>query len=279
MASRKRATTEKTPREATPETAPESPAEAAPDATEAGPAAEVSRETLEAMPARVVVFLRAVGTNAAVRGALSARGYDEAEHQQGWALLHAASGFVPGAAGGAPAADGKVAEAIATLDAWDEGGFRIARAALRRLHPAQATFVMTGLAPATGAAAVLGVKTFLDRLDALASSSGRAATRKDDHAALATLAKRGITRDERTRLRTLVEQAQAFTPVTTSDPKAEARQEKAYLASLVALRAWYEDWSDTARAVIKRRDHLIRLGLAQRKVRPPSDAGKKDDND
>ncbi len=32
-----------------------------------------------------------------------------------------------------------------------------------------------------------------------------------------------------------------------------------------SLRAWYEDWSETARAVITRRDHLIRLGLAKRK--------------
>jgi hypothetical protein len=36
---------------------------------------------------------------------------------------------------------------------------------------------------------------------------------------------------------------------------------------LVELRAWYEDWSEMARVTFKRRDHLLRLGLAQRKVR------------
>jgi hypothetical protein len=36
---------------------------------------------------------------------------------------------------------------------------------------------------------------------------------------------------------------------------------------LQALRAWYDDWSETARTVLTRRDHLIRVGLAHRKPR------------
>jgi hypothetical protein len=35
--------------------------------------------------------------------------------------------------------------------------------------------------------------------------------------------------------------------------------------ALVALRAWIEEWSEVARAVITRRDHLILLGLASRR--------------
>ena len=35
--------------------------------------------------------------------------------------------------------------------------------------------------------------------------------------------------------------------------------------ALRELRAWYKDWSETARAVIGRRDHLILMGLAHRK--------------
>lgn len=45
---------------------------------------------------------------------------------------------------------------------------------------------------------------------------------------------------------------------------------------LLALRAWYLDWSDTARAVISRRDYLIRLGLAQRKKAAKKTASPKE---
>jgi len=34
---------------------------------------------------------------------------------------------------------------------------------------------------------------------------------------------------------------------------------------VAALRAWYEEWSEIARATVTRRDYLIRLGLAKRK--------------
>lgn len=37
------------------------------------------------------------------------------------------------------------------------------------------------------------------------------------------------------------------------------------LEGLRALRAWFDDWSETARTVVARRDYLIRLGLAKRK--------------
>lgn len=33
----------------------------------------------------------------------------------------------------------------------------------------------------------------------------------------------------------------------------------------MALRAWHEDWSEMAKVAVKRRDYLIRMGLAKRK--------------
>jgi hypothetical protein len=43
------------------------------------------------------------------------------------------------------------------------------------------------------------------------------------------------------------------------------------------LRAWFVEWSETARAAIRRRDYLIRLGLAKRQKRSkagaPTDEG------
>ena len=41
---------------------------------------------------------------------------------------------------------------------------------LKRRFPEQAEFVFRGLAPATGAAAVLSVATLLERIEALASA-------------------------------------------------------------------------------------------------------------
>ena len=62
--------------------------------------------------------------------------------------------------------------------------------------------MLAGLSPSNGAAAILGVETLLDRLDALASSKNAA-----DRAAIATLDARGLDDAERKRLRALVKVA------------------------------------------------------------------------
>lgn len=221
----------------------------------------VGQETLDATPERAIKFLRGVGTVPAIRSALAACGYTQDEHDRGWKLLHGASGY-----GHEPdfasAVDPQVHSAIATLDAWDEDGFRIVRAALGRLHPEQAKTVLDGIGPSTGPAAVVGVKLLLDRLDGLAKSKAPA-----DHAAVKTLAARGIGDDQRKRLRGLVEIAEKGTAATAPDPTEAARAAKAAerQAALRDLRSWYDDWADMARASIKRRDRLILLGLAKRR--------------
>jgi hypothetical protein len=44
------------------------------------------------------------------------------------------------------------------------------------------------------------------------------------------------------------------------------------MANLRELRAWHQDWAETARSVITRRDYRIRLGLAQRRSAAEEDA-------
>lgn len=39
------------------------------------------------------------------------------------------------------------------------------------------------------------------------------------------------------------------------------------METLVALREWFEEWSEIARACVSRRDYLIRMGLASRRIR------------
>jgi len=231
------------------------------------PKHDVTFETLETVPNRALAFLRAVGTSRAIRAAMLARGYTADDHREGWKYLHTCAGFIEEA--DELAEEPSVREAIEELDAWDEPAFRIVRATLERRFPEQAEFVMKGLKPATGAAAVLSVERLLDRLDALESSPERKASRKEDEAALAVLRQRGIDDAKRKRMRELVATAKSVVPLAQIDPQSVAQEDAARREALNNLYAWYREWAEVARASIKRRDYLIRLGLASR--RAPSD--------
>jgi hypothetical protein len=222
----------------------------------------ISSRVLEETPGRAVPFLRAITTKVSIRSIMMGAGYTDLEQARGWKLVLVSSGYVDPAPSRTD--DQETRAAIAEIDAWDEQGFRRARAALDRLHPEQSAFVFHNLGPAQGAAAIVSVATLLDRLDALESAPDRAATRDADHAALATLEQRGIGKAERARLRRLLAIAQSMKEPVVPElvPSAAERD-----AALRELRAWYVDWSETARAVIRRRDHLILMGLAHRKYR------------
>ncbi len=223
----------------------------------------VSRYTLDRTPGRLLMFLRGVGTSVSIQTKLAERGYTAAEHERGWALLRASGGSI----GEAPPGDDDeaVRAAVAAIDAWDEDGLRVVGASLRNRHPAQHAFVMSGLKASTGFAAVLGVLTLLDRLDALEGAPGREGTREADHAALATLGARGVDAAERARLRALVRRANDLAGFNAARRQAEV--DRRAREALVEQRRWLEEWSDMARSVIKRRDWLIRLGLASRRPR------------
>jgi hypothetical protein len=230
-----------------------------------------SRQILDDLPGRALKFLSTVSRSKPIHAALAERAYTADEHQEGWELVLQVSGYhLP--RGAASDEDPEVSHAVVELDQWDEPNFRLIHAALARRHPDQDAFVFNNLEPATGAGAVISVSTLLDRLDALESGEERKATRKADHAALATLAKRKITKDERARLRGLVKVALKPAKIEPAAPPvaSEADQQKA----LLKLWSWYSEWSETARIVITRRDHLIRLGLAK-----PKRPAKKGENE
>ena len=217
---------------------------------------QTSQRTLEETPQRVLRFLRAAANRPFIRGKLNEYGFTNEDQAEGWRLLHAASGF---GAEAAPALDdGGVRAAIDALDEWDEDGFRLARAALVRRHPEQAERVFHDLEATRGAGAVIGVQRFLERLDELEAGT------EADRAALATLATRGIDATERERLAGLLAVAQSAPEVTLPDEEELEAARDAQREKLEALRAWFMEWSETARSVIKRKDHLISLGLARR---------------
>ncbi len=222
----------------------------------------VSRYTLEEAPSRALTFLRALSTLPVIRSAMEGAGYTEADHEEGWKLFFAMTGYGP--EDRTPVVANKAAAVIAELQAWQSPWFQRARAALRRKHPEQEALVFQDLAAARGAEAIPAMALFLDRLDALEDGLERKATRKSDHAALATLVTRGITKAMRKDLRKSLEFVRTHkvpdAPVRNVDTS--KREE-----GLIALHAWLQDWSDTARVVVARRDLQIRLGLARRRPR------------
>jgi hypothetical protein len=233
-----------------------------------------SDTVLNEIAGRSLKFVGAVSTNRGIRAVLALRGYNQASHEQGWQLTIKASGYrrQPPVILESPEA----AKAIATIDQWDEPTFRIARAALSGEFNAQRDFLFDNLTAQTGAASVVSVTTFLNRLDLLEHGKDRKATREADHAALAKLAERGITKDERARMRKLLEIAEgpsAAIPVVADAPLAEDDEAaaKEQRAAKIALWRWFSEWSEIARADIKRRDWLIQLGLAKRKARKKAD--------
>jgi hypothetical protein len=220
------------------------------------------QQQLESTPERALPFLRAIATNQQIRYAMIGAGYSDAEQADGWQLLLAATGYSPEKSN--VDADARARQALTELDNWDETGFRRIHAALERLHPEQDAFVFAGLEVSRGPAAILGVSKLLTRLAQLENGS------EAERAAIATLTKRGITKELREHLRGLVTVAQT---VTDDLPQTATVLTEAQQKALEALAAWHKDWSETARAVIRRRDHLILMGLAKRKSRKDDEAG------
>jgi hypothetical protein len=227
-----------------------------------------SNEVLEETPARATRFLAGIGALPIVRTTLSLNGMTDADIDEGRKLLLACLAE-PRNVPATPDTDEARAsrEAVVELDAWDEPNFGRYAAALKRKFPSTHAYVFADLKASTGAAAVNGVATFLARVDALdkGTDASRSDSKKADAAAVALLDTRGLTKTERKRLRGLVDTALGPTSPLEEMPAME--RDEVRVAKLVALKEWYEDWTATTRAVIKKRVYLIRMGLASRKVR------------
>jgi hypothetical protein len=182
------------------------------------------------------------------------------EHAEGCRLLLDVLALAPVAS---PLPANPTRDAIHELVAWHGPGFACARAALRRRFPQHELFVFADLGETADGEVVLSVATFLARLEALRSGPDRVATREEDHAALVLLAARGIDAETCQRLHDLVRAATGIdeAPLAPEDDHVPERER-----ALVELHRWVEEWSTTARAVVKRRDALISLGLAKRRT-------------
>ncbi len=250
-----------------------------------------SRQTLDRVPARALTFLLGVGRSAVIRGVLESKGYTNAEHERGWSLLRAVDPSVapvePGE-GALPQSDPAVREALANLDAWDNENLPIADVALRRREPAARAFLFAGgLAPSDGIASVRAVASFVERLDALDDvadpkpAAKSKAPARDDAAkpavtkaqakrALEILASRGIDEAARGSVQAWLATVQKGAAPAKPAPAVVAPVDVD--AALRELYDWVDEWTLVARKVIKRRDHLVALGMATRKARAPKPA-------
>lgn len=237
------------------------------------PTVTVSREVLEETPGRALQMLMAINRSLPIRAAAERVGMTRAVRIEGWNKIQAVTGNELLSDGeDEPTVDVDVATAITTLDNSDEKLLAKVRATLQHSFPEEARMVLNGLSAKRGSASVLVVSTLLDRLDALSESErGRAA--------LERLAQRGLTSEERAKLRMLVAKASgadasgarakpakpSAAPGDKTKAQDRAASEEEYLRLLRVLRAWFEEWSELLRTEITRRDHLIQLGLAERK--------------
>jgi hypothetical protein len=224
----------------------------------------LSSTQIDRIVERAIKFLSAASQLPAIRARLDAGGYNEEEHRTGWNRTLELLGYRAQPDVAVPSAQLRQQQATAELDQWDGPAFDRARAALERRFPAQAAYVFRGLTAKTGAEAIGSVRTFLDRVAALRDGSDpqRTSTREADAQAAALLATRRIVDDrEEARLRALIEDATSLADLPTlAEPDPSQRQSAAR-----ALDDWLRDWRGTARVLITRRDHQIRLGLAERR--------------
>jgi hypothetical protein len=245
---------------------------------------EWSEQVLEETPSRVTRFISGIGGNAVIRTLMERGGMTDADIEEGTRLLTACLAMPPVEATRHDSVSAQQQrQAVATLDAWDEPNLARYKAALDRRFPTVSERMFHELGAATGAAAVQGVATFLLRVDGCehVACGGNAAVARDVamaaelfqgvsaeacRGAIELLGQRGLDRNERRRLAELVGVALGNTETIELQPPAEQARLNRRRAAQRALRAWFEEWATTARAVLSRRDHLIRLGLAKRKA-------------
>ena len=228
-----------------------------------------SRQVLKRLPGRVVCFLHAVGSWPALGARMAQAGFQANDHAEGTRLLAAVCAYAPPSRGGLDD-DHRVARALAESEAWVGAHFRRYQMALRRLHPDEPS-PFRGIENPEPEDALTALDILLQRLrqlDDTARLSGAPARSLDTcgrqrepgasaETALETLARRGLTHQERRRLELLVHVAQAA-------PKAHggaAARDPRY-QELLWLLEWYSDWAATAKSVILDKRQLVAMGLA-----------------
>lgn len=221
----------------------------------------VTMETLSETPTRTITLMQAAASNRAIRRKLAAVGLNAKEQRKAVDLLDAL--LVVPDSDVQEVENDVVRDSMNFVDDNDEEVHRVLRATLQFNYPDQYKYLTDGLSPSTGMRAVLGMKTLCERYGTMVSGENREDTRKQDREALDLLTVRGVPASRMEELakhvKRVVELQGDDAPMETDDSDVER------VRALIELRKWYLEWSEMARVVIKRRDHLISLGLASRR--------------
>jgi hypothetical protein len=224
---------------------------------------------LRNLPARAATFLHVVGAHGPIRAAMQQGGYRPKDHEEGLRLLVAACAL--GKTGVSPTEDEAPRAATETLVAWASVHVPRLQAAVQRCHP-KLPDPFAGLDFSEPGAVVLSSAKLLARLVELETDESCTPM-------LDTLTKRAFDPAQRDHLRHLVETAQrAAIPcggfpsaaISSGDAAGQAlanglRGEASAGSAQLALYRWYADWTTTAKALILRKDWLLRLGLRRQR--------------
>lgn len=218
----------------------------------------MAKTTLSGKAARVLELLGGIATVRRARRALRAHGFKDEDFEEGWRLLRAATGSRFLGSAGAGDADPAL---IAELDAWENKWFPIAQASLGRHFPQVEAFVFNELSQAEGAAVILTVGVFLERLAALDKQTDETAGLADRKAARALLVQRGINKAVVTQAESLLEQLGTLADDEEDDDEVAAQEAEARAAAEAEMWGWYREWSKVVQSSITDRRVLRRLGF------------------
>jgi len=228
--------------------------------------AQIKRDILNGTP-----FMITMSHSSPIRYIMKERGYTDEEHATGWNMLYR---LMSNRRPWDEVYNG-LKEVVAELDRWDNSNFAYARAALEHHFPEQAEYIFKELRAKYGARSLLVIKTFLERIRTLREGLDphREEGREADRAAVRLLEARNIVGPEiERRLDELIERSMNLPSEPDGDENPFAMDEAAYQELAVAFHAWLKDWRRTARAAIRNRSYLIRLGLTKPRMKKPAPA-------
>jgi hypothetical protein len=182
-----------------------------------------------------------------VRALLAQRGFADTDAAEGFRLLQAAAEAFYAESAQAQAPD----DPLALLDTWENRWLPIVRAALDRSFPEVSKTVLLNIKQTKGPLLAVSLQVLADRLGNLENSSIESERR-----AHALLVRRGLTSSVKSELSSLLDAVRHAPTETQAGPSPAHRAQARDIAW-----AWYLDWSQTARAVVRERRLLRCLGF------------------
>jgi hypothetical protein len=200
---------------------------------------------------RVLRFLRGLPLPR-VASALAAHGFTQADWDEGWRLLQAATGEWLLRE---PLARPEDPTVIDELDAWENRWFPVAEATLRRRLPAVADRVFLNLTQTSGVEVTVSVSTFVERVRQLAKDGDSAGQE-----ARTILNGRGLTDGVLAQAEALLKRfgLVQFSPPAPAAPGADPARRQ---AAEDALWGWYREWGTIARNSVQDGNLLRALGF------------------